>query len=218
MTLKLPDMATFKAIPMAQKLALMGLVVVAIAALFYFLVESPYQEDLGVLRVEIGKMDEEIKTNRAKVAHLDELKRVHAQLQQQLAKNQEQLPPEEEVAMLLKQISDLGQRIGLNFKLWKPGTRAEDSSKLFVRLPVSVEMSGGYHTLALFFDRIGKLPRIINVSKIKMGNGKTERGNISIQTSFELTAFASPSEAMLAQAAAAEKAKADAAPSAPAKK
>src|SRR5438067_156421 len=82
MTLKLLDMATFKAIPMAQKLALMGLVVVAIAALFYFLVESPYQEDLGVLRVEIGKMDEEIKTNRAKVAHLDEWKRVHAQLQQ----------------------------------------------------------------------------------------------------------------------------------------
>jgi len=59
-------------------------------------------------------------------------------------------------------------------------------------MPVDVEMNGGYHTLALFFDRISKLPRIINVSKIKMGGGKTERGRVSIQTTFELTAFASP--------------------------
>src|SRR3989442_502880 len=96
---------------------------------------------------------------------------------------------------LLKQLSDFGTRIGLDLKLWRPGARAEDSSKLFVRLPVDVEMSGGYHTLALFFDRISKLPRIINVNKIKMGGGKEERGRLSVQTSFQVTAFASPAPA-----------------------
>jgi hypothetical protein len=45
--------------------------------------------------------------------------------------------------------------------------------------------------LALFFDRISKLPRIINVSQIKMGNAKMERRRLSIHTSFQLTAFAS---------------------------
>src|SRR5438105_15043022 len=218
MAMKAPDLTAFKAIPMQQKVAMLILVLVGIGVGFYFYVEDPLQTDITNLKADIAKLDTEINTNKVRIAKLEELKRLNADLQRQLAKNLEYLPPEEEAVTLLKQLSNLGTRIGLDLKLWRPGMRVEDSSKLFVRLPVSVEMSGGYHTLALFFDRIGKLPRIINVSKIKMGNGKTERGNISIQTSFELTAFASPSEAMLAQAAAAEKAKADAAPSAPAKK
>lgn len=192
MALSLPTIGAFKTIPMGQKLALLGMVIIGIAALFYYYIESPQQEALAQLSTEIGRLDQEIQTNKAKTRSLEDLKRVNAELEQQLAKNQEQLPPEDEAATLLKQISDLGIRIGLNFKLWKPGARAEDSSKLFVRMPVDVEMSGGYHILALFFDRISKLPRIINVSKIKMGGGKTERGRVSIQTTFELTAFASP--------------------------
>jgi type IV pilus assembly protein PilO len=190
--LSLPTIGAFKTIPIGQKLALLGMVIIGIAGLFYYYIESPQQEALAKLSTEIGRMDQEIQTNKPKTRSLEDLKRVNAELEQQLAKNQEQLPPEDEAATLLKQISDLGIRIGLNFKLWKPGARAEDSSKLFVRMPVDVEMSGGYHILALFFDRISKLPRIINVSKIKMGGGKTERGRVSIQTTFELTAFASP--------------------------
>ncbi len=192
MALSFPTMGAFKTIPTVQKLAIVSMVLIGIAALFYYYIENPQQEVLTQLTAEIGRLDQDIQINKAKTRSLEDLKRVNAELEQQLAKNQEQLPPEDEAATLLKQISDLGIRIGLNFKLWKPGARAEDSSKLFVRMPVDVEMNGGYHTLALFFDRISKLPRIINVSKIKMGGGKTERGRVSIQTTFELTAFASP--------------------------
>ena len=185
-------MAAFKTVPMGQKLALLAMVLIGISVVFYYYIENPQQETLAVITAEITRLDLDIATNKAKTRSLEDLKRVNAQLEAQLLKNQEQLPPEDEAATLLKQISDLGIRIGLNFKLWKPGPRAEDSSKLFVRMPVDVEMNGGYHTLALFFDRISKLPRIINVSKIKMGGGKLERGHVSIQTTFELTAFASP--------------------------
>jgi type IV pilus assembly protein PilO len=195
MALTLPSMAAFKTVPMVQKVGLLAMVLIGIAVLFYYYIENPQQEVLTQLTAEIARLDQDIQVNIAKTRSLEDLKRVNAELEQQLAKNQEQLPPEDEAATLLKQISDLGIRIGLNFKLWKPGVRAEDSSKLFVRMPVDVEMSGGYHTLALFFDRISKLPRIINVSKIKMGGGKTERGRVSIQTTFELTAFASPKTA-----------------------
>ena len=200
MALSFPTMGAFKTIPTVQKLAIVSMVLIGIAALFYYYIENPQQEVLTQLTAEIGRLDQDIQINKAKTRSLEDLKRVNAELEQQLAKNQEQLPPEDEAATLLKQISDLCIRIGLNFKLWKPGARAEDSSKLFVRMPVDVEMNGGYHTLALFFDRISKLPRIINVSKIKMGGGKTERGRVSIQTTFELTAFASPRTASAAPA------------------
>ena len=193
MALKLPDVAAFKATPLWQRVFLLALPSIAVIGLFFQFVESPRQETLNRLSGEIKTLDNEINTNKAKVKNLAELKRATAELERQLAKNKEQLPPEDEATNLLKQLSDLGVRIGLDFKVWKQNPRIEDSSKLFVRLPVEVEMSGGYHTLALFFDRIGKLPRIINVAKLRMGSGKMERGRFTIQTSFQLTAFAASS-------------------------
>ena len=195
MAIAMPDRAAFKAVPMQQKLAMLVLALVGIGVGFYFYFEEPLQEKITGLKSDIAKLETEINTNKVKIAKLEELKQLNAELQRQLSKNQEYLPPEEEAVTLLKQLSDVGTRIGLDLKLWRPGARAEDSSRLFVRLPVDVEMSGGYHTLALFFDRISKLPRIINVNKIKMGGGKEERGRLSVQTSFQVTAFASPAPA-----------------------
>ncbi len=111
-----------------------------------------------------------------------------------MAKKKERLPPEEEAIMLLKQVSDLGVRLGLDIKLWKPGAQTEDASKLFVKMPVSVEVAGVYHTAALFFDRINRLPRIITVSGLKMGSPKIEQGRIVSQTTFDLVAYAAPQE------------------------
>jgi type IV pilus assembly protein PilO len=61
-------------------------------------------------------------------------------------------------------------------------------------MPVNVEVVGGYHTAALFFDRINKMPRIMNVSDLKMGSSRMEQERVVIQTVFELTAFAAPPE------------------------
>ncbi|MFQ5781101.1 MAG: type 4a pilus biogenesis protein PilO, partial [Nitrospiria bacterium] len=67
-------------------------------------------------------------------------------------------------------------------------------SGLYVEIPVNIEVAGGYHSLAVFFDKISKLSRIVNVSNIRMTSPKAERDNIVIQTSFSATAFASVEE------------------------
>lgn len=193
MAIQLPDVAAFKAVPLQQKILLLVLLLGGIGAGFYYLVEDPQQQSIQVLRTAVDKLDKEIAANNEKVKNLEALKKLNVELEGQLVKVQEHLPPESEAATLLKQLSDLGTRIGLSLKSWKPGSRKENPSKLFVELPASVEMTGGYHTLALFFDRISKLPQIINVSKIKMGTGKVEKDRVSVQATFQITAFASPS-------------------------
>jgi type IV pilus assembly protein PilO len=57
-----------------------------------------------------------------------------------------------------------------------------------------VEVTGVYHTAALFFDRINRLPRIITVSGLKMGSPKIEQGRIVSQTTFDLVAYAAPQD------------------------
>jgi type IV pilus assembly protein PilO len=82
----------------------------------------------------------------------------------------------------------------LDIKLWKPGAQTEDASKLFVRMPVNVEVAGGYHTAALFFDRISKFPRIITVSDVRIGSPRVDQGRVVTQTVFDLVAYAAPQE------------------------
>ena len=68
--------------------------------------------------------------------------------------------------------------------------KKEDPSGLYAEIPVDVEVGGGYHTIALFFDSVSKLPRIVNINNIKMGTPKVEKGRLVIHTAFVATAFA----------------------------
>lgn len=181
-------------VPASQKTALLFLLVGGMLAGFYFYIAEPKSATITALESENSKLAEEIQTLTIKVKHLDELVAANRQLEIELAKKKERLPPEEEAIMLLKQVSDLGVRLGLDIKLWKPGAQTEDGSKLFVKMPVSVEVAGVYHTAALFFDRINRLPRIITVSGLKMGSPKIEQGRIVSQTTFDLVAYAAPQE------------------------
>jgi type IV pilus assembly protein PilO len=194
--MKLPaiNLDLLRSIPLVQKVGLLLMVLAAIIVGFYYYVAEPKSAEIAGLQGAIGTLDSEIQTLTIKVKHLDELIAASKQLEIELAKKQERLPPEEEAVMLLKQVSDLGIRLGLDIKLWKPSAKSEDPSKLFVRMPVNVEVSGGYHTAALFFDRINALPRIVTVSGLKMGSPKFEKGRIVTQTVFDLVAYAAPEE------------------------
>jgi len=198
--MKLPSMNldVLRSISVIQKAGLLLMVLAGMIVGFYYYVAEPKSTEIAGLQGEIGTLDGQIQTLTIKVKHLDELIAASKHLEIELAKKKERLPPEEEAVMLLKQVSDLGIRLGLDIKLWKPSPKSEDPSKLFVRMPVNVEVSGGYHTAALFFDRINALPRIVTVSGLKMGAPKFEKGRVVTQTVFDLVAYAAPQEVKLA--------------------
>src|SRR5262245_18717982 len=200
MTLPSINLDSLRTVPLAQKVALMVLLLAGIVVGFYYYIVKPKSAEIAGVQAEIAKLDSDIQTLTIKVKHLDELIAANKQLEIELAKKKERLPPEEEAVMLLKQISDLAIRLGLDVKLWKPSAKSEDPSKLFVRMPVNVEVAGGYHTAALFFDRINSLPRIITVSGLKMGSAKIHKGRVVTQTVFDLIAYAAPQEVKVAAA------------------
>ncbi len=90
------------------------------------------------------------------------------------------MPEEKEVSVLLKQISDLGVRSGLEILLWKPGTRKPDPSGLYIEIPVSVEVVGGYHDLGVFYSHISRIKRIVNISNINISVGRPARSREAV--------------------------------------
>lgn len=188
------DLEFLRTVPTTRKVLFLVIVVGVIVGMFYNYVAVDKQGVIERLQKEIGKLDAEKQTLLVKVKHLDLVRAAVEQLGIELEKKKEMLPPAEEAVALLKQMSDLGTRLGLDIRLWKPKGRVMDASQLFVKMPVDVEVSGGYHTAALFFDRIQKLPRIMNVTNLRMGSAKLGEDRVQIKTTFVLTAYVAPPE------------------------
>ena len=111
------------------------------------------------------------------------------EIKKRLAELQEQLPEEKEVSPLLRQISDLGLKSGLEILLWRPETRKPDPAGLYVEIPVQVDVTGGYHDLGIFFSHISQIKRIVNLSNIKLESYTARSGAKIIKANFTASTF-----------------------------
>ena len=58
----------------------------------------------------------------------------------------------------------------------KGGKDSTEADKFYEEIPVKVVVNGGFHETALFFDKVAKLPRIVNIEDISMGDRKEVKG------------------------------------------
>lgn len=176
--------------PRSRKIALIVLGGIIIIGGYFYFIFFPLRGEITVLKNTISNLNREITINEIKLRKLDRLKVENRALQRKLEILQAQLPEEEEVSGLLKQISDLSLESGLEILLWKPGERIRNPSGMYMEIPVDVEVSGGYHALATFFDKISKLPRIVNISNLMMDGAKVVGERVLIRSRFTATTFA----------------------------
>jgi type IV pilus assembly protein PilO len=148
-----------------------GLIGVALV-LFIWLVHIPKTNEIKKLDAENTGFQAKIRENDAKIRQLDELKAEVKALQARLLVLTEQLPPESEVSGLLRQIQELVNKAGLSLKLWRPEKRVLHASGLYEEIPISLKLTGSYHSVGLFFDNVSKLTRIVNMLNVKMDQPK----------------------------------------------
>jgi type IV pilus assembly protein PilO len=141
-----------------------GLAVIAIAA--YVLLISPALERTAKLDAELQKVEDEVKQNRAVLASLEVFKRQAADLEKQLALLTLKLPTEREMPPLYRTVSDLAFQAGLAVMLFQP--RDAQVREYYAQIPITLTAEGGYHELAVFFDRLAALPRVVSVDTWKV--------------------------------------------------
>ncbi|NJN63983.1 MAG: type 4a pilus biogenesis protein PilO [Acidobacteria bacterium] len=120
---------------------------------------------------QIEKAGERLEKNRANIlkgrqaqAQIDELQRDIASLERKLTDLRQILPTEPELGDLLKWIKALADQTNLDLRIFNPQGLTEQE---FLReQPIRMEVIGSYHQLGLFFDRISKYQRIINVENV----------------------------------------------------
>ena len=69
---------------------------------------------------------------------------------------------------MLSSISQSGRDAGLEFILFQP--LPERNKEFYAEIPVSITVKGNYHHVVLFFDKVARLSRIVNIDNIKMSS------------------------------------------------
>lgn len=166
-----------KELPLYLRIIIASIPSLLLVILFIFLIYLPKNKEIDTLNETLAKLSSEIANSEVKARRLDALKAENAMLKAKLLKLQEQLPEEKEVSVLLKQISDLGLKSGLEILLWKPEARRMHPGGLYVEIPVRVEVLTGYHNLGVFFSHISRLSRIVNIADISLSARKPDKNS-----------------------------------------
>ena len=76
------------------------------------------------------------------------------------------LPDKKEIPTLLSSISNLGAESGLEFILFQP--QNEIARNFYAEIPLKLEVTGPYHNVATFFDKVSRLSRIVNIGDVRI--------------------------------------------------
>src|SRR4030042_225910 len=177
-------------LPSSKKFLILIGILCVITGIYFYLFFIPLQNDVRVLRTELDKLMKELNEGRMITRDLEKFKGQVEKLNAELTSALTQLPNEKEIPEILKSISRLGKESNLEFTLFKP--KPEEPQQFYARVPIDLVMVGSYHNTGLFFDRIGKLPRIINVVDFNMTRAKEVKGretDIVIKTSCLITTY-----------------------------
>ncbi len=142
------------------------------------------------LRERNGRLEEleaqHVKKTRM-VAQLEALRKEVKELDGKLKEAIAQLPDQKEIPDLLSTVSSLGRESGLEILIFRQ--RPEVLQDFYAEVPVEMLMKGTYAQLSEFFDRVGRLNRIVNVKDISMKSPAVSEGRVVLSTSCTAVTF-----------------------------
>jgi type IV pilus assembly protein PilO len=177
-------------LPSSKKILILIGILCVITGIYFYLFFIPLQNDVKAIRTELDKLMKELNEGRMITRELEKFKGQVEKLNTELTSALTQLPNEKEIPEILKSISRLGKESNLEFFLFKP--KPEEPQQFYARVPIDLVVVGSFHNTGLFFDKIGKLPRIINVVDFNMTRAKEIKGretDIVIRTSCLITTY-----------------------------
>ena len=156
-----------------QRILIFVSVFVLIIVIFVFLLYKPKLADITKLNKELDGLEKKLVVAKKNAADLDKFKKMMAEAEAGFQQAMKALPEKEEIPSLLTSISRSGQDVGLEFLLFEP--KSEVRKEFYAEIPVAMKVIGGYHDLAVFFDKVARLSRIVNIKNITMGRIKNSQ-------------------------------------------
>jgi type IV pilus assembly protein PilO len=154
---------------------------------FYYYYEMPQRADMVARESQLNSLRGDITRGLTTAKKLPEFRAQVADLEGRLANLKQVLPEEKDAADLLRRMQVVAGQSNLEIKSFKPAPTV--TKQLHAEWPITLELSGSYHNLAIFFDRVGKFTRIVNITGLDVKGKDKPEGNVTITATCVATTF-----------------------------
>ena len=163
--------------------AIVGVVLgVAMFVVMNIYVFKDIRTQIERLETNIDELEREIEKGRAAKADLPRLEEDIRNYEIELERLRRILPTKRETDNLIKRAKQLTERGRFRLTRFTPGN-FEDRD-FFIEWPIRVSLDGTYHELGLFFDRLSRFSRIINVTELTISPAGRGDGDFTIRAEF----------------------------------
>jgi type IV pilus assembly protein PilO len=153
-------------LPAAARFGVLAAIAAVIVAVYWFTLFGSSRQSLTRLKTQLTQIESDIVEAKTVASNLESFKAKQEELRAELKVALQQLPNSSDLPVLLTDITSLGKKSGLEIHQFKPS--GEVVRGFYAEVPIALKMFGGYHDIGIFFDRLSRLSRIVNITQLGM--------------------------------------------------
>jgi type IV pilus assembly protein PilO len=195
-------------LPIAGQLGVALALAAVVGGGFYYFVYSDMAESAQKKSSELAALQSDIRSLEVTANKLQEFQREVALREAKLETLKRILPADKETPELMKKVQYLAAQSNLIIRKFTPGAtvrkefpiegqppprpgapKPPPSNEYYQEWPINVDVEGTYHNLGLFFDRVGRLSRLVNVGNLAVKAQSAPRPSNTIAVSCVATTF-----------------------------
>jgi len=173
--------------PLQNKIAILILLVAVISAVYWYFFWSPKSEELTRASSRLRQLEKQVSEYEAIAAELPKFEKENERLNREFELAARKLPKEKEIPALIDGVYSEISASNLDSIIFAP--KGQVPKDIYAEIPVEMEVVGSYYDLADFFDRISRLPRIVNVRDLKLTRNELRGGNVKLNAKFNVVTF-----------------------------
>ena len=147
---------------------------------------TPKRNEIAGLQNRRAELELKIHEGRAAAQSLEKFREEVRGLELELDKLLRILPARRNTQDLLRRIRQLTEAGNFDLLRFTPGNFRD--AEFYSEWPITVVLDGTYHSLALFFERVSRFPRIINIENLRIVPYRGKRPH-TINASFVAKTF-----------------------------
>jgi len=164
-------------------------VVLAIAGVgaFYYYYEMPAHDEMATRELQLKGLKADISKGQATAKKLPEFEKQVGELEAKLSNLRAILPEDKDAGVLVRQFQTVAAQSSITIRSIKPAPTV--TKTMHAEWPIAFEFDGTYHNLAIFFDRVAKFTRIVNISGLDIKGKDKAQPNSTITATCTATTF-----------------------------
>jgi len=174
----------FKTLQWYYQVLIVGAICGGLLAVFWYQYLSPIETENQGKAAKVTELQQVVAKSEARQKELAKIKKEALELQDRLEMLKAILPLEKETDQIFRAVQLQATASGLKVSRVAPKALVDHDG--YTEYPIDLEVTGTYHNVGAFLDRIRQLPRIVNINGLRL-QGRASEGELAFSSSVGAT-------------------------------